>query len=249
MTETAAYHPVKLTALYRTHLALGAKFREEGHWRWPEAFTAPEEEVQRVRAAVGLADLSPLGKLDLRGHDLDQLLQALAGAPLPSVSSIGRICLRGASECLCCRLAQDELLLLTAPLDLEAVAGVLQFGLEGACAHLTDLTSALVALDLAGPRATEVVSKVMALDLRPSVFPPLALAQGGLVRMHAIVMRLDLGSNLNYRLLVGREHAEFVWDVLLDAGAEFDIVPFGATVHALLLTGGGFTLQVPPPRG
>ena len=246
MTDPAAFHPVKLTALYRKHLALGGKFREEGPWRWPEAFTAPEEEVQRVCAAVGLADLSPLGKLDLKGRDLELLLHALAGAPPPSVNSIGRVRLREGPECLCCRLAQDELLLLTAPLDLEAVIGALQPKLGVACAHLTDLTSALAVLDLVGPKAPDVLSKVMALDLRPAVFPPLILAQGGLARVHAIVLRLDLGSHLGCRLLIGREHAEFVWDVLLDAGAEFDIVPFGAAAHALLRAEGGSTPQVSP---
>ncbi|MGH8057052.1 MAG: sarcosine oxidase subunit gamma family protein [Candidatus Entotheonellia bacterium] len=234
MTDATGFHPVKLTALYRTHLALGAKFREEGMWRWPEAFTAPDAEVQRVRASVGLADASPLGKLDLKGHALDQVLEALAGAPPPAVHAISRISLRAGPECLCCRLARDELLLLTAPSDLEAVTRALHASPGPGCAHLTDLTSALAVLDLVGPNAPEVLSKVVALDLRPAVFPALALTQGGLAGVHALILRLDLGRTLGYRLLVGREVAEFVWDVLWDAGAEFGLVPFGETAHALL---------------
>ncbi len=234
MTDATGFHPVKLTALYRKHLALGAKFREEGMWRWPETFTAPEAEVQHVRAGVGLADLSPLGKLDLKGHALDPVLEALAGAPAPAVHAISRLSLRAGPACLCCRLARDELLLLTAPSELEAVTHALYASPGPGCAHVTDLTSALAVLDLVGPKAPEVLSKVLALDLRPAVFPASALTQGGLAGVHAIVLRLDLGTTLGYRLLVGREVAEFVWDVLWDAGAECGLVPFGATAHALL---------------
>lgn len=148
--------------------------------------------------------------------------------------TLGRGQLPQGPECLGCRLAQDELLLLTAPLDLEAVHDALQPALAGACAHLTDLTSALAALDLVGPSAPEVLSRLIALDLRPTVFAPGTLTQGGLAGVHAIVLRLDLGPHLGYRLLVGRELAECVWDVLLDAGAEFGMAPVGTLAHALL---------------
>ncbi|MFQ5829743.1 MAG: hypothetical protein ACE5JD_11395 [Candidatus Methylomirabilia bacterium] len=234
MTGPAHFQPVKLTALYRKHLALGAKLGEEGRWRRPEAFTDPEHEAERVRRAVGLADVSPVGKLGLKGQELDKLLEELSGTPLPPASSVCRLRLGQATECLACRLARDECLLLTPPLDLEAVRGALEPRLGSMCVHLTDLTSALAALDLVGPAAPDVLSKLIALDLRPAFFPSLALAQGGLARVHTIVVRLDLGRHLGYRLLIAREHGEFVWDVLLDAGAEFGMIPFGVAAHALL---------------
>lgn len=234
MTGSAHFHPVKLTALYRKHVTLGAELREEGPWRRPESFTHPEEEAERVRKAVGLADVSPVGKLDLQGQDLDRLLEEVSGAPPPAVNSVGRFLLGESAECLGCRLARDECLLLTAPSDLEAVRAALEPRLETWCAHLTDLTSTLAALDLAGPAGPEVLAKLVALDLRSAVFPPLALAQAGLARVHTIVIRLDLGRHLAYRLLIPREHGEFVWDVLLDAGQEFGMVPFGAAAHARL---------------
>lgn len=239
MNGSAQFHPVKRTALYRKHLALGAKLHEEGPWRWPETFGDPEEEAERVGKAVGLADVSPLGKLDLKGQDLDRFLEEVSGVASPAVSAAGRLPLPEAAECLGCLLARDECLLLTAPLDLEVVRGALEPRLGTLCVHLTDLTSALAALDLVGPAAPEVLSKLIALDLRPTVFLPLALAQGELARVHTIVLRLDVGRHPGYRLLVAREHGEFVWDVLLDAGAEWGMIPFGMAAHAVLSAEGG----------
>jgi sarcosine oxidase subunit alpha len=193
---------------------------EEGEWRLPESFADPEVEVEQVRQGVGLQDASAIGKLDLKGREVERFLAGFL--PKNHLSVL--------------RLRPDHVLLLTPPGHEGQVAEALERALSQApgCAHLTNVTSALSAFALVGPRAREVLAKLTSLDLRPHAFPDGACAQGGLAKVHAIILRQDWRLLPAYRLLVGREHGEYVWEVICEAGAEFSLVPFGLAAERLL---------------
>ena len=81
--------PVKRTALYRTSLALGATMTDYAGWQVAARFRSPDEEAQQVQDGVGLADASWLGKLEVRGKDLDPAdgrLPALSSGPWPTAT-------------------------------------------------------------------------------------------------------------------------------------------------------------------
>ncbi len=215
--------PYKVSALYRAHLALGARWVEEGEWRLPDSFAEPEEEAKRVRQAVGLQDVSEIGKVDLKGRDVERLLDGFA--PQDHLSVL--------------RLTPDHFLLLTPPERQGQVTGTVLQRLSQAsdCAHLTDVTSARSAFALVGPRAPEVLAKLASLDLRPHVFPDGACAQGGLAKVHAIIHREDWRRLPAYHLFLEREHGEYGWEVILEAGANLGLVPFGRAAERLLRGG------------
>lgn len=222
------FRPYRVTALYRVQQALGATWVEDGGWRLPGTFSDPESEARGVSEGVGLLDESPIGKLDLKGAHAPELL-ARAGAAVP-VGRSGALSLGPTLPGLrCLRLAPAHFLILTPrgrPPDVEAALAPLLA--EGSrCAHLTDVTSALSVLALVGPRAREVLEKLMALDLRPRAFPDGACTEGGLAKVHAVVHREDWGQLPAYHLLVAREHGEYGWEVIRAAGASQGLVPFG----------------------
>ncbi len=217
---TPLFRPYKVSALYRSHLALGARWGEEGEWRLPEAFADPESEAEQVRQSVGLQDVSAIGKLDLKGREGERLLAGLAPPGRLSVL----------------RLRPDHILILTLPGHQGQVAeGLLQvLSRTPCCAHLTDMTGALSAFALVGPRAREVLAKLTSLDLRAQAFPNGACAQTGLAKAHVIIHRADWGQVLAYRLLLGRELGEYGWEVIRTAGASFGLVLFGLAAERLL---------------
>jgi len=217
---TLSFRPYKVSALYRAHLALGARWAEQGGWRLPESFTDPAVEAERVRQGVGLQDVSAIGKLDFKGRDVERLLAGFT--PQDQLSLL--------------RLTPEHVLFLTAPGRQGQVAESLLQALSQTpcCAHLTDLTSALSAFALVGPRAQEVLAKLTSLDLRPHTFPDGACAQGGLAKVHVIILREDWGRLPAYRLLVGRDLGEYAWEVLREAGEHLGLVPFGLAAAGLL---------------
>ncbi len=220
---TVAFRPYKVSALYGAHQTLGAQWVEEGGWRLPKSFADPEVEAERVRQSVGLQDVSAIGKLDLKGRDVERLLAGLA--PPDHLSVL--------------RLRPDHILILTLPGRQGQVAeGLLQvLSRTSCCAHLTDVTAALAALALVGPRAHEVLSRLTSLDLRSDAFPNGACAQGGLAKVHAIILREDWDDLPAYRLLLGRELGEYGWEVIRKAGASLGLVPFGLAAERLLRRG------------
>src|SRR5260221_3825825 len=74
--------PTRRSPLHDWHLANGAEMIEAGPWlrawyyRWAgaDAAEAYVNEMLAVRKAVGLADVSTLGKIDVQGPDAAELL-------------------------------------------------------------------------------------------------------------------------------------------------------------------------------
>jgi heterotetrameric sarcosine oxidase gamma subunit len=230
------FEPVRTTALYRPQLALGARFRPEGAWKVAEVFTSVEDELRAARAGVGLADASAAGKLLLRGDAVEALVGKLAGPAGPAPGRAVRLPLDGA-RVLLARLAPDEALLLTAAADADSLEARLVGMAESAgCAHPTDVTALLAVLDLVGPRAPDLLARLLPLDL--ASLPPLGVVQGELSRVHAIVLRLDHPELPAFRLVVGRELGEFAWHLLAAAGGDLGLVPLGAAARARLVAEG-----------
>ena len=241
----ATSQPIKRTALHYLHLALGAVMVDDNGWRRPEQYGLPEEEVQAVSAGVGLCDISPGGKLDLKGKESVRVLESLfSPEPVPRVGQVQWTSLKtsdGLNEVrgLCCRLGRDHLLIITEPGTVAVAEQTLKRHIEvvNDCVHLTDLTSTLAAVELVGPYSRDLLCKLTALDLSRSQFPDLTCTQGSVAQVHALVVRADIGSELAYELYCGREFAEYLWNTLRDAGQEFAAVPFGVAAQRLLRVG------------
>jgi aminomethyltransferase len=226
--------PIRTSAMYRAQEGLGARFKDDGGWRTADVYTSVDDEIARARSGVGLCDVSACGKLGVRGNAVESWGPKLVGGGLPAVGRAAWERMNGASV-LVCRRAADELLLLTPPREATAVAGVLEKAAEsGGCVHVTDLTAAFAVVDLIGDNVLALLERLVALDL--SAVPPLGVIQGDLARVHAILLRLDHQALSAFRVLVAREHGDFVWRTLSDAGQDLGLTPIGAAAHLRLLT-------------
>ena len=229
------------SALYRRHLALGAALVDYHGWRTAARFTSAEQEAQGVQKAVGLADVSWLGKLDVRGTLTEHVLAGLAAAPAPPVAEAPLTPPRA------WRLAHQHALVTCGPDEREmrqvqaSLAPDNPAGNDPAsCVHVTDVTSVYAALLLAGPQSREVLHRLTDTDVSETAMPNLKAAQGGLAHVAAILLRADVGGAPAvphvpaFWLLVGREYGEYVWEAIMHAGRQFGMVPFGVTALAAL---------------
>ena len=224
--------PIRAGAMYRVQEALGARFKDDAGFRVADVYTSVDDEVARARNGVGLCDASACGKLGVRGDAVESLGVKLAGRPVPAVGHASRERVNGASV-LVCRRAADELLLLTPPHEIAAVADVLARVVEGACAHVTDLTSAFAVVDLIGANLGALRERLVALEL--SAVPMLGVVQGDLARVHAVMLRLDHPTLPAFRVLVPREYGDFVWRTLTDAGHDLGLTPVGAAAYSRMM--------------
>ena len=82
-------------------------------------------------------------------------------------------------------------------------------------------------LRLSSAKASEVLSKVCAIDLRPHKSPNLSVVQTSIAKIHATIARHDLGETISFDIMVARYNSVYLWEALMDAGSEFSIQPYG----------------------
>jgi heterotetrameric sarcosine oxidase gamma subunit len=111
-------------------------------------------------------------------------------------------------------LAEGRYLVIGEP-PLEAPAGSIE------------VSSVYTEVLLAGPRSRDVLAKVSSLNTSDERLPNSACAQASVAHVHCIVLRDDLPRVPAYHLLVTRDYAESFWEVIMHAGHEFGLRPFG----------------------
>ena len=232
--------PIALSALYYMQVALCAVMVDGDGWRRPARFTSAEEELELLQGAVGLCDVSPSGKLLIQGEAIDALLDA--AFPDMGPLDTGRVQRQpfkggtGVHEVILARLADDELLVLSAPGLAPSVAELLSEA-PVECGHAVDITSSLTGVKIAGPLAQRLLAAVTELDTSPEPFPDMSCAQTKVAEVHGTLLRRDAGALLSYELYFDRGFGEYMWDALMEAGEVYGVAPFGIEAMARLESG------------
>jgi sarcosine oxidase subunit alpha len=100
--------------------------------------------------------------------------------------------------------------------------------------HLTDLTQALCAVNLAGPRAREVLSRASEIGCAPEEFSYLDSRRGLVAGVPCLILRIGFVGELGYEIHYPSAHGEHLWDALLGAGADVGLRPFGLEPQRVL---------------
>jgi sarcosine oxidase subunit alpha len=235
--------PVQRTPIHHRHAAAGATWMDAGTWRRPRAYSDPADECRAVRERVGIIDVSTLGKLDVQGRDAGRLLEKIYThrfAALP----VGRVRYAVASDDsgivlddgTVARLGPSRFFVTTTTSGIAQMESWIRWWTEGTgwCAHATNVTSTYAAVNLAGPRAREVLRRLTPMDLSPAALPYLAAAEGPVAGVPAIILRIGFVGELGYEIHVPADYGEALWDALLGAGAEEGIQPFGVEAQRIL---------------
>src|SRR5262249_12634688 len=101
-------------------------------------------------------------------------------------------------------------------------------------ATIVDKTAAVAAMNLAGPKAREVLAGLTALDLSSKGFPYLAMREGEIAGVQCRLMRIGFVGELGYEIHCPASHAWHLWEALMQAGADFGVKPFGVEAQRLL---------------
>jgi sarcosine oxidase subunit alpha len=248
----ARHHPVRRTPMHYEHEALGAVWMDMGDWKRPRYYEAPkglsekacvQAEYRAVRERAGLIDVSTLGKLDVKGSDAGRLLDKVYAGRLSDLRP-GRV----RYSVLCdeagivlddgtvSRLAEDHYFITTTTGNLDFVEQWLEWWLAGSGwdVHITNLTGGLAAVNLAGPRAREVLAKLAPCDLSSKALPYMSSRQADVAGIEALLLRIGFVGETGWEIHFPAESGAQLWRALLAAGIQFDIRPFGVEAQRLL---------------
>jgi heterotetrameric sarcosine oxidase alpha subunit len=239
------FKPKRRVALHDWHERAGASFVPTGLWLRPLVYARTSSweavlgEARSVRRAVGITDVSTLGKIDVRGRDAARFLDFLYANTFSSLP-VGRarygIMLREDGmvfdDGTTSRLAPEHFLVTTTTANSTAVLEHLEFQLQANCRRLdvllTDVGDQWAQFAVAGPRSREVLSAVVGgRELSNAAFPFMAAGEATIAGVAGRLFRISFSGELAYELAVPASEAERVWSAVLEAGAPCGISPYG----------------------
>ena len=238
-----AHLPVKRTQLDHTHRSLGALMGDAGQWRRPYHYGSPEEECEAVRQRVGIIDVSTLGKLDVQGLDapafLDRVYTHLFSTLRPGQVRYGLLCADNGAildDGTVARLADDHYFVTTSTANIDTIEEWFKWWIAGTdrCVHVTNVTSALSVINVAGPKARDTLTKLTDIDLSPKGFGYMRSKRGEVAGVSTLLIRIGFVGETGWELHFPSEYAQHMWDTVLDAGQEFGMVPFGTEAQRIL---------------
>jgi sarcosine oxidase subunit alpha len=230
------HEPAQRSSIHHRHKELGGRMMWTGTWRRPHSYGDVEAEVQAVHGAVGLIDVSTLGKLLVIGPDAGEFLERLypnrfgdmkAGRIRYAVlnTDAGRIMDDGTIA----RLSDDAYYVTTTSTGAGAVVEWFEWwnAVWGMDVQIADITGALAAVNVAGPRARELMSRLTDLDLSNEALSYLDARQGKIAGVPSLELRIGFVGELGYELHFPSPYGEFVWYTILERGEDLGIRPFG----------------------
>ncbi len=217
--------------LYRKLAAAGANYGEIGGAAVALDFGDPDGEARAARR-LGLADLSVLPHTGFKGAGVVAWLRGQG----VEVSEEPNWAPRLAGGGLALRQAAAEVMILG---DLSGDGGWPERLKQAWWAESVpppsprgfpmprDETHAWLAVT--GAHAAAMFAKLCAVDLRAPAFPQGRVAQTSIARLNGVIVRDDRDGVPFFHLLADCTAAEYLWDCLRDAMAEFDGRPVGLT--------------------
>ncbi len=239
--------PVRRSPIHDWHVEHGATPLLAGQWIRPDHYGDPSAEVRNTRSNVGIVDVSPLGKIDLRGADVSKLLEFVL-INRWSELAIGRV--RYGAMCaedgvvlddgITARLAEDRYYMTTTSSGAGRVWNWLDEWLQTFFprwdVRMTAVTDGYAAINVAGPASRRLLERLVeGVDLARDAFGYMHARPGTVAGVaDCILLRIGFTGELSFELHVPAGFGLHVWKSLLDAGADLGVAPFGIEAQRIM---------------
>jgi glycine cleavage system aminomethyltransferase T len=245
-----AFRPTRLPPSHRWAQEQGAVFVETGPWLRAQWFPRAGEtgwmepvcrEVTATRSAVGICDVSTLGKIDVQGPDAARFLDRLYANGYSSLA-VGRvrygIMLREdgfvMDDGTAARLGENRFLITTTTANAVSVYQHMHFCHQVLWPDLdvqfVSVTDQWAQFSVAGPRARELLQRVLDPrgDISNAAFP--YMAAGDVVLddgQPARLFRISFSGELAYEIAVPSRRGDALIRKLFAAGADLGATAYG----------------------
>jgi sarcosine oxidase subunit alpha len=241
------FEPVRYSPMQPWHERQGAKPLVAGAWIRPDHYGDPASEVLNVRESVGIIDVTPLGKFDLRGPDVPKLLNHLYVNRWNTLDvgavRYGVMCLDDGvvfDDGVTGRLGPERYITTTTSSGAggagEWIDNWLQTAHQGWQVHVTPVTTSYASINVAGPKCRELLLRLTeGVDLSPDAFPYMRVRSGRIAGVDDCFMwRIGFTGELSYEIHVPAAYGLHVWETLMERGADLGVGPFGVEAQRIL---------------
>jgi methylglutamate dehydrogenase subunit C len=248
------FRPIRISPMHRWHESVGAVMIDAGAWKRPWYYPKPGENLRdaciresvAVRQAVGMVDVSTLGKIAVQGPDSAEFLNRIYVNKWKALK-IGRVrygvMLRDdgivMDDGTTARLGEHDYFMTTSTANAARILANMEFLLQTAWTdlrvHVTTVTDQWAAIALAGPRSRDLLRAVFrGADLSSEEFPAAAVGYGEIADAQVRIHRVSYSGELAYEIFVPSGHGLHVWETLAEAGKSFGLVTYGTEAMGAL---------------
>jgi len=197
------------------------------------AFNNVGEESRAVRERVGFSEASNFAKYKVSGPGSAAWLQGLFTNALPK---IGRTVLtamlnpqgRIEGEFSVSRIGEEEFFLFgSQAAEVHHPRWFLAHLPEGSPIRFETLSLSMVGLTVAGPRSRDVLQKLTDTSLATKDFPFMSFRRVNIGMAPVWLSRMTYTGDLGYEIWIAPEYQRYLFDLIWDAGKEFDMRLFG----------------------
>jgi aminomethyltransferase len=234
MADTPSADALKKTPLHATHLAHKGRMVPFGGWDMPVEYAGLASEHLAVRTRVGLFDVSHMGQVEIAGADALAAVQHLTSNDAGKLK-IGQIHYSGlmtdqgtfVDDLLVYKMADDHFLTVVNASNTDKDFAYIraQLATLGGDAVAVNTSSRYALIALQGPQARATLQKLTGVDLATIKY--YWFATGEVASVLATISRTGYTGEDGYEVFVPPQAAPRVWQAMLEAGREFDLVPAG----------------------
>ncbi|WP_432474581.1 sarcosine oxidase subunit alpha [Amphritea sp. HPY] len=257
----ALFDPERYSAMHMWHVEHGAKFEDVGQWKRPWYFPQGNETMQQsldreclaVRDSVGILDASTLGKIDVQGKDAREFLGRVysnAWAKLPvgkcryglMCGEDGMVFDDGVSACL----GDNHFVMTTTTGGAARVLEWLELYHQTEWPELevyfNTVTDHWSTLTISGPNSRKLLAELTDYDLSNDNFKFMDWKQMKVAGVPARVFRISFTGELSFEINVQANYGTHVWEKLFEAGAKYNLTPYGTETMHILRAEKGFII-------
>ncbi len=241
------FAPERFVTSHRATVERNAPMIEAGLWYRPSYFPNTGEthwrescdrEVNMVRAAVGICDVSTLGKIDIQGPGAAALLDFVYTGMF-STLKVGKVryglMLREDGYVMddgtTARLGEHHYLMTTTTAAAGEVMRHLEFAHQGLMPHLDvsmiSVTEQWAQFAVAGPKSRELLDGLLDTPLNPDDWPFMACGQVRVLGVEARLFRISFSGEHAYELAIPARYGGALFRLLLERAEAMGGGPYG----------------------
>jgi sarcosine oxidase subunit alpha len=239
--------PIRRSPMHEALVAEGARMLETGLWLRPWFYPQGGEDVDQaylremrlVREAVGICDVSTLGKIAVQGPDSGDLLDRVYVNAFKSLA-VGKarygVMLRDdgivMDDGTCWRIAEHDYFMTTTTANAGKVMAWLEELLETRWPELrvviSSVTDQWAGASVAGPRARALLQSVSSdVEMSNEAFPFMGVRTGRFDGVPCRIARISFSGELAYEIYVPADHGAGLWRSLLKGAKAHGGGPYG----------------------
>ena len=231
--EQASTAALKKTPLNARHRASGAKMVPFVGWEMPVEYSGVTAEHMAVRERAGLFDVSHMGQIEIAGKDALAAVQRISSNDASKLS-VGQAQYSGlltpegtfVDDILVYRQGPSHFMIVVNAGDIPGdFAWISEHIKPAGDAVAVDASSRYALIAIQGPQAQNVLQTLTGVELAGIKY--YWFAHGEVASVRATISRTGYTGEDGFEIFVPPQAADNVWQALLDAGKNVNVLPCG----------------------